>query len=262
MQQVICDTNIWYNIANGSISEKQLDGVQLYSTSVNIREIASTPNLINNIELVARVARAMHKHSHKVITSNPMEFFISLFYWDYEPNTETEMRLFYEGFNSLMNIDLNTIPLQNIIDSRDQIIEIETSGDKLAIKINTDLIKIRQEIKHQIGKKEYRKKDFTLKWKKFFAKLVLNYSKEYCDKTYELDLNSNQWNHIEFFLTTWEQYFKNNLEIGNWKFDKNDWEDLFNLIYVLPNRKYWTLEKKWNRIFEENKILKNYKFGT
>lgn len=70
MQQVICDTNIWYNIANGLISDKQLDGVQLLGTSVNIREIASTPNLVKDIELMSRVVKAMYNYSHKVIILN------------------------------------------------------------------------------------------------------------------------------------------------------------------------------------------------
>lgn len=262
MQQVICDTNIWYNIANGLISDKQLEGVQLYATSVNIFEISSTPNLVNNIELVARVAKAMHKYSHKVIIWNPMEFLISLFYGDYEPNSETEKRLLEEGFNKLMDIDIKTIPEQNVIDTRNQIDEIVKLDIETANNINNNLIKVRQEIKNQVGKERHRKKDFTVKWKKFISNLVLDYSKKHCDKVYELDIDSDIWDQLEFFLTTWESYFKNNLEIGNWKFDKNDWEDLFNLIYVSPGHKYWTLERKWNSIFESNDKLRKYKFGT
>lgn len=262
MQQVICDTNVWYNISNGLISDEQLDGVQLFGTSVNIREISSTPNLVNDIELMARVIKAMYNHSHKVIIQNPMEYLISLFYWDYEPNTETERRLLEDGFNALMDIDLKKIPEQNVIDTKNQIDELVKADAELANKINTGLIKIRQEIKKQVGKEKHRKKNFTVKWKEFISNLVIEYSKKHCDKVYELDINSQVWEQLEFFLITWESYFKNNLEIGNWKFDKNDWEDLFNLIYVCPGRKYWTYERKWNTIFEGNDRLRKYKFDT
>ena len=261
MQTIICDTNIWYDIANNRINPKLLFDVQLIGTSVNITEISSSLNLINKFDLVARTVKAMYKYNSRVIISNPMEYLISLFYIDYEPNVITEQRLL-EHFNTLMDIDFDEIPQTNINETKIQIEQIIHSGDSIADKINTDLVNIRQEIKQQIGKEKYRRKDFTKKWKKYFSKLVLEYSKQHCEKEYELDLNNTAWKYLEFFLITWESYFKNNLEIGNWKFDRNDWGDLFNLIYVIQGRKYWTLEQKWNRIFESNEKLKKYKFST
>lgn len=261
MQTVICDTNIWYDLAENRKDIDRLGGVELIATSVNITEIASAPYLVSDIGLIARTANAMHKYNHKVVISNPMEYLISLFHWEYEPNTVTERRLL-EGFNTLMNIDLNDIPAQNIVDTERQIKEVLDSQNELASRINNGLQKIRQNIKRHEGKEKYRKIDFIDKWKEYFSELVLEYSKQHCDKEYKLDINDKAWDQLEFFLYTWEYYFKNNLEIGNWKFDKNDWGDLFNLVYVCPGYKYWTSELKWNRIFDINERLKKYNFGA
>jgi hypothetical protein len=234
MQTVICDTNIWYDLAENRKNIDRLVGVELIATSVNITEIASAPYLVSDIGLIARTADAMYKNNHKVVISNPMEYLISLFHWEYEPNTIAERRLL-EGLNTLMDMDLNYIPAQNIVDTERQIKEVLDSQNELASRINNGLQKIRQNIKRQEGKEKYRKIDFIDKWKKYFSELVLD---------------------------TWEYYFKNNLEIGNWKFDKNDWCDLFNLVYVYPGSKYWTSECKWNRIFDSNERLRKYNFST
>jgi hypothetical protein len=261
MQTVICDTNIWYDLAENRKNIDRLVGVELIATSVNITEIASAPYLVSDIGLIARTADAMYKNNHKVVISNPMEYLISLFHWEYEPNTIAERRLL-EGLNTLMDMDLNYIPAQNIVDTERQIKEVLDSQNELASRINNGLQKIRQNIKRQEGKEKYRKIDFIDKWKKYFSELVLEYSKQHCDKEYKLDINDKAWDQLEFFLYTWEYYFKNNLEIGNWKFDKNDWCDLFNLVYVYPGSKYWTSECKWNRIFDSNERLRKYNFST
>lgn len=261
MQTIICDTNIWYDIANGRKNIEQLIDIKLIGTSVNITEISSTPNLISNIDLVARTINSMRTHVHEIVISNPMEYMISIFHSDFNPNTNTEMRLL-EGFKTLMNIDINSIPEQNIIDAEIQIKEILNTQNELADRINGGLLKIKQDIKRNIGKEKHRKLDFTEIWKNYFSEFVLEYSKQHCAKEYELNINDKSWDQLELFLYTWESYFKNNLEIGNWKFDKNDWGDLFNLVYVYPGAKYWTSERKWNVIFDNNERLRKYNFSA
>jgi len=261
MQNIICDTNIWYDIANGRKSIEQLSGVHLIGTSVNITEISSTPNLLSNIELVARTVNSMRIHVHEIVISNPIEYLISLFHSDFKPDTNIEMRLL-EGFNILKDIDVNSIPAQNVIDAEKQIKEIVNSQREFTNTINEGLLEVKKNIEKHEGIEEHSKLDFIEIWKKYFSDLVLEYSKQYCVKEYELDINSKSWDQLEFFLYTWESYFKNDLEIGKRKFDKNDWGDLFNLVYVYPGSKYWTSERKWNLIFNSNERLRKYNFST
>ena len=256
MKSVICDTNIWYSVANKKINESRLKDLHLYGTAVNILEISSTPNLIKNIELIVRVVKSMNQHHYLIIKTNPMEHLIVLFNKDYVPDGNVEERLL-NGFSTLMNIDTKKIPIENIKKAKKQINKILATQHKVADQINNRLPNIREEIKRKGGKKRHRKIDFTDTWKKFISELVSIYSKEHCDKEYILDIKDKTWENLEFFIYTWESYFKI-LEIENRKFDKNDWADLFNLVYVQPGFKYWTLEKKWNRIFKENEKLSKY----
>lgn len=261
MESVICDTNIWYNLASKRMHIHNYSNVQLIATSVNLIEISSTPNLLNNLSLVASTAKAIHDYASMIIQPNPIEYMIGLFHPDYLPDTTTEARLLGK-FNILMSINETEIPKQNIIDTEQQIKELEKSQNDLAAKINNKLLDFRKEIKTKIGKEKYRKRDFIEQWKMFFSTLVKHYSAEYCGKEYELKSDSEAWEQLEFFLYSWDYFFKNNLELGNWKFHRNDWGDLFNLVYVNQNCKYWTIEKKWNRIFDNCECLSKKKFNT
>ena len=260
MQQVICDTNIWYDIANENISEKQFENVQLFGTSVNITEISSTPNLINNIDLVVRTIKAMKKYAYRIIIENPLEYLISSFFYEFNPDSKTERRLL-KGFDILTSIDVNEISKETISNTKKQIDQIRETQIKEVKKMNSDLIIIRKTIKENEGKHKHRSNNYISTWKEYFSKLILEYSKLYCDEEYIINTNDQIWEQFEFFLYTWEHYFKNNLEIGNWKFDKNDWGDLFNLVYVGKGFKYWTIERKWNNIFDSTDRLKKYNYG-
>lgn len=158
-----------------------------------------------------------------------------------------------------MDIDTNHIPQKNIEDAILQTNTIVKDQMEIADRINNGLQKIRDEIKKTDGKKRHRLVDFTVSWKKFISEIVSIYSKEHCEKEYKIGINNKAWEKLEFFLYTWESYFKI-LEIEKRRFDKNDWGDLFNLVYVQPGFKYWTLEKKWNTIFKENDRLSKYQF--
>jgi hypothetical protein len=261
MQHVICDTNIWYNIANEKISEEQLEGVKLYATSVNITEISSSPNLVKDIDLVVRTIKAMKKYAFRVIIENPLEYLISSFFHEFNPDSKTELGLL-KGFDTLVSMDVNGISKKTINKAKNQIDQIVQPQIEEANKMNDDLIIIRKKIKKTEGKQKHRSNNYINTWKEYFSKLVLEYSKLHCDKEYLLNTNEKSWEQFEFFLYTWEHYFKNNLEIGNWKFDKNDWGDLFNLIYIKDEFKYWTIERKWNVIFNSNNKLKKYNYGT
>ena len=256
MESIICDTNIWYNIANKKNDEFQLRGVELIGTSINIIEISSTPNILNNIDLVVEAIRSMHKHCYELIIHNPIEHIITLFHDNYIPNCTVEKKLL-AGFNILMSIDIHSISVESFMQAEKQINNSIAQNNDLIERINSGLPFIKEKIKN-LGKSNYRRNVFLDEWKKFFSELISEYSKKYCDMEYTLDLNSNKWDQLEFFLYTWEYYFKNNIEFGNWKLNNNDWNDLLNLVYVQPGFKYWTLEKKWNRIYMESDKLRLY----
>ena len=128
MEKIICDTNIWYNIAKKEIDEIELNKIQLIGTSVSIREILLSPNRYKNIDLTRRTVEALYKYHHKLILSNPIEHILTLFYSDYYPNTDLEDKLLIE-FNTLMDNNKNLINdnLEMIKKKVDNIIFVNTT---------------------------------------------------------------------------------------------------------------------------------------
>jgi hypothetical protein len=260
MNPIICDTNIWYDISNNRIDFNKLQSLQLIGTSVNIIEFSTSPNLINNIELVINAIRAFTNYHHQIIITNPFEYLIALFNEDYIPSTKAEETLL-QGFNILLNMDVAKIPNENIIEAKKRVNRILSIQQNIIDKINIGLPPIREKIKKLEGKKKHHKIDFSTIWKQFISELISDYSKKSNEKEYKIEIHDTKWGFLELFIHTWESYFKI-LEIEKRRFDKNDWADLFNLVYVQPGYKYWTSEKKWNKIFEGNNRLNKYKYNV
>ncbi len=117
---------------------------------------------------------------------------------------------------------------------------------------------IRAKIKADGNKQKHRNTSFKQDWKCFFAEWVLNYSKQYNNEEYVLDIQSPVWEKLEFFLTVWEEFFKQ-LEVDKTGIiTQNDWADLLNKVYVQPWCKFWIREKKWHNIINHNPFLISY----
>jgi|AntAceMinimDraft_15_1070371.scaffolds.fasta_scaffold36595_1 hypothetical protein len=259
MRPIICDTNIWYDIANNKINLDILKQVRLIGTSVNITEISSSPNIVNDIDLTVRTIKAFRKNHDFILINNPMEHLISVFHQDYEPNSKVEDDLL-KGFELLLNIDIKEIPQHGFDEAKRRLAKINEGKQKLVDLINTGLPEVRERIKRGIRKKNHRKIDFTKTWKKFISDAVHLYSKEYCNKEYIIDIEDENWSKLELFINTWENYFKE-LDVSKTKIKPNDWADLFNLVYVQPEFYYWTNDEPWNRLFEKNELLLKYQYN-
>jgi hypothetical protein len=259
MRPIICDTNIWYNIANNKINTNKLKQVRLIGTSVNIIEISSSPNIISDIDLIVRTVKAFKNNHDFILINNPMEHLITVFNQDYEPDAKVEDELL-KGFDILLNIDIKKISQLRLNEAKRRLQKINEDKLKLVNLINNGLPEVREKIKRSEGKKKHRKIDFTKTWKKFISDTVYLYSKEYCSKEYIIDIEDNNWSKVELFISTLENYFKE-LDVTKIKFKPNDWADLFNLVYVQPEFNYWTNDDPWNRLFEKNELLLKYQYN-
>lgn len=258
MKPIICDTNIWYGIANNIINTDRLKQVSLIGTSVNITEISSSPNIISDIDLVVRTIEAFKKNHDFILINNPMEHLITIFNQDYEPNSKLEDELL-KSFEILLNMNINNITQHGIDGAKKRLEKINEDKQKLVDLINNGLPEVREKIKRSEGKKKHRKIDFTKTWKKFISDTVHLYSKDYCSKEYIIDIEDDNWSRVEFFINTWENYFKE-LDVTKTKIKPNDWADLFNLVYVQPEFIYWTNDEPWNRLFKKNELLIKYQY--
>lgn len=259
MELVICDTNIWYDLANKKYDKSLIIQDQLIGTSINLREIASSPYLLSNLNLIVNTVKSITKFHDKIFIDNPMDHLITIFHKDYLANSKTEEDIL-KSFTALINMNINDIPQERFKEVKIRLNNITIPSQNLVDQINNGLPEISQRIKRSIGKQKHRKTDSTKIWKRLISELVSNYSKENCEKEYVIDINDENWKYLDFFITIWERYF-NKLEIEKRNIHKNDWPDLFNLVYVQPGYKYWTSDKIWNQIIDENDKLKKYKYN-
>lgn len=261
MENIICDTNIWYDIANGCIKIGEFQQLKLIGTAVNVIEIASTPNLVKNIELVRQAINVFQKHHFIIISSNPFDHLISIFDNSFEPNDDHVLELLnaFEVFDKIDTFDGLTPDDWNVI--KGKIAKTVSNKEYITKVVNEVLYKSQTFIKTNHLKKTYSSKSYMDSWKHFFIFLISEYHKYKYKKKIIINENDPQWKRLEFFITAWDEYFKHlDIQPGR-KFKNNDWFDLLNLVYVQPEFKYWTSEKRsWSKILKEKKELQPYVF--
>ena len=232
--EVICDTHIWYELGN---SEKELvndKNVILVTTFNSIDEFSRTENLLINPEYTMKGIQAMFKYSRNhAIYEPPLIYLKKLADPNYNYDINSELGTILEFTSKVANgvkIDFDkSEEYSNFCKSR---------KDDLAFVsniFNEESANIKARIKNL---KNHRKEDSLPINRDLISLFVASATKSDGIPT------GFDWKQIELFENVLKVYF-NSLETGEYKSEPNDWFDLFLLIYVQPNRKLWTKEKKW-----------------
>ncbi len=256
---VICDTNIWYQFAKGAIDENYIKNHKLIATFVNITELAQSSNMILKPQLFINTLKALKKYNTGVIKSNPFEHILDIFFNDFKPDHSLANRIL-SGFDTYMSIEPKLISKNDMNKALKEIEHVKIDRLSISDHVNAGLPEIRKNIKLRGGKKHRRKITTIDSWKKFISEIVLSYSKEFLKKEYRIELRDPSWTKFEFLLTTFENYFLELELSNNRKFDMNDWGDLINLVYVQPNKYYWTFDRNWSNLYKDNKEISKYFF--
>ena len=236
---VICDTNIWYNLGNGTIKAIEYKEHNLYGTYLSIDEMSKTPKLLDDesIEVVKLAIRNMIKN-HRIIYEPP--FF----------------RLLVE---SIPDFEYDILANDSKILEFTQLI---ANGTELSTKnkeILTEYIDFRNQ-RFQEGTKYFSTliSNFKTSTKKKSIKMNSNnsiVSKDFISYIVNSTTNKNlpenfDWSSIELFEKTLAYYFLK-LETSEMKIKKNDWYDLAFLVYVRPGQKIWTIDRRLKSLIKE-----------
>jgi len=254
--KVICDTNIWYEIASGSISPQIFEGYELVATRINIDELTTSPNLLDKLKLVQGALRSIVDYSSFIIAEPPMVYFLRSLLPDghgYDKLSDEEIK----SLEILMNrhhedFEIDRPTLENEINRYRSVLH-ESAG-----LVNELLLNIRTNIKNTTGKNAHRNLntiDKTIRLLQWISEKGNLLQKD------QININWEGFSFEEFDLLihTLDSYFKE-LEVSNRKFTRNDWIDLFNLVYCGPDEKYWTLENKWINLIGSNSKTSEYLF--
>lgn len=251
--KVICDTNIWYDIAEGRIKKNSFSKYRLHPTYVNLVELARTPNLLHDLSLVQRTVKSLYENNGGIYETNPIEFIIKKQYPHYRCKDMKYKSIlkFFEKLMQNVNSEVEN-SLRNHM--RKSIKQYKDDLQKTADSVNDLLPGIRENIKKTTEKKVHRNK----KSLPIFFDIINFFVEEYTKGTISLDIAKFPWDEIELFISVWDNYFKE-LEISpNQKFQSNDWFDLFGMVYVDKDSKYSTSETKWIRLISKDENIKSY----
>ncbi len=249
MKDIICDVNVWYNIASGNIKEEEIDKLNLIGTDVNLTEIINSSYLISNPKFLKSVIQSFTKHHYQIYISTPFDHIMTVFDNSFVPDVSLNQKLLNE-FSLFLDIDNFDDMSDNSRENISNLIEKKKSDKSFVAEVINKVLKYTQEeIRNRHIKKTYPKFCHKNSWKKFFIMIVSAYSKEYYNKDFIISIDDSRWSFLDFFLTVWSEYFKKlDIQIGS-KFRDNDIHDLFNLVYVQPDKKYWTFEKRsWAKV--------------
>lgn len=249
-QKVVCDTMIWYNISAGLIPRNRYENFELISTYLNIHEILTSSHLLNESEKTFTALDLLIKESD-------IRYLNHFQYFDEKINENIDKNVKFEQLRFVENVISGALKYKATIESNNLDTQIQNRAfadlnsfflqEKEEVLYTKEIIneyrdnhskaEIKKIIKSNAGEKahlEATKNNFVY----FFSKGTLNDASN-------VDLSSFQL--IVHTLDT----FLINIEKGACSWQQNDNEDLFNLVYVGPNDKYWTQEKKWKNIIKE-----------
>ena len=247
---IICDTNIWYGIANKTIPEENYKGKNLALTGLNIDEIISSENVYKNPELIKNVVKAIRLNMTDLIFEGPFEYIYNI--TPFKNKIDLNYRLDrYKYMMSLETTEFNpNVTFENF---KSQIENFDSEKIKMSQIMNNGLGSI-QANKELYGKSAIRNLDL----KKVARRLIR-------EKIRTMFFNGEAildimfpYEDIELYTIAWEAHTKELSLQLNSKVTANDIYDLFHLLYVSRSAKYWTKEKKWNRLIANSKEGRTY----
>jgi len=236
METIICDTNIWYNIADRIIPPNHFVKNNLIITQVVIQELCTSPRTLTKSNLLVETCGAICLFAKEATLYNPYNYLIN----NYADDTETS-KIIYQICDIAQRHSLAKSLLNNdnlLRNSLEKTLKAYFAERQRSTKSFEKFISdFRQ--KNNLYDKNIIRRSKNIDTLAYRKQLIINffgYTKE--------DASRIKWNQHELFLKTFDHWMKE-LETGAKVYKDNDWEDYLNLIYVLPNMKYWTHEKKW-----------------
>jgi hypothetical protein len=248
MIKVVCDTMVWYELAKERIFVPDPEKYQLVCTHLSLMEIACSSNNFNKLQEVRSVIKKILSLKPEVITQDPYEYARSRVGNEYtfEYNVEEDLIV---GFLRVIHNQPGETLAEG--DFKDYLTDIAARRKENSIdwaNFQNELYKLSGIHKSILKKYQNSEMDFleSRKWLLF----QLNQLNDT-----ELDFSTIDWSRFELYENVHARYIRN-LQISNLRADRNDENDLKNMLYVQPGEKYWTMEKRWLSIIKEIKLEK------
>ena len=232
MKKVYCDTNIWYNIAEG---KREIPGdVELCTPITVVEELAITPNQDKDPMLVKKAVQSAMSGSI-VNEVPPFHYIASLDGHEVSMADYPNMRGFLEYTKRIANNKITPELFQATSEYR----IARKNGYKKATAIFNEVVNQAKALKP--NKQDHWRLD-TLADNRKLIKLWVKQATGYqLSETFD-------WSQLEFFEKSMNYFFKE-LTLSQRKVKPNDLVDFFNTVYIQPGTQYWCLDNPWQRVF-------------
>ncbi|MFW2477726.1 MAG: hypothetical protein ACN4EP_12470 [Sediminibacterium sp.] len=249
MTRVVCDTMVWYELAKGRIVVPDPEQYQLVCTHLSLTEIACSSNNFNKLQEVKAVISEIVKLKPEMIIQYPYEHARFLADNEYTFEYKVEEDLIISFLRIIRNQPGEELAAGEL---KDYLTDIAARRKENSIdwaNFQNELYKLSGIPKSTL--KKFQNSEMKLMESRKWLLFQLNQLSEK-----ELDFSTIDWSRFELYENVHARYIRN-LELSNFRADRNDDNDLKNMLYVQPGEKYWTLEKRWLSIIREID-LENY----
>ena len=255
---VICDTNIWYELGQKTIEKPK--EVRLIATWNNIIEIGFSHKGIKeriDEDLVIKAANAILELSDEIIEDDPFTFMANQF------NVE-------EKFNTISSKKILEYIVENGLPSSSSFQENENTYNlfldmkgEFAKRLNDSKLNFRKDISSKSEKEQFKNADeeyligqatgIILDLNKYLMK---EHSREFkfIDKKDFVSMIDDVKDKFELLVNAKWFFLKKFYLDKSMVVQPNDYFDLLNFAYVKKGQKYWTKEKRWIVIAKENNL--------
>ena len=239
---IICDTSVWYWIADGSFDPNphKEDGHKFIATALNLRELSSSEVLIEDPAKFKSALNAMLDHADSYILEDPIDYILRNYF---AANHQSDLSVYEEMKNKIIECkDFDTsIIYSSIGEYRKEIEKFDEFYIGFADSFNTNIDEIRIGLKKEhIRNKNIKKRDTT----KRIANMVFGFLESRNNSTEGVTMDPKLLEHISLLCYGFDFYFKNLETIANFESKPNHIYDLFNLAYVDTQDKYAAFDWK------------------
>ncbi len=237
---IICDTNIWYNIGIGLIKPREYRNEDLWGTFLSIDELSKSEKLLEPLlrENVRKAIQAMIKNEkvvyeppfHRLLVESDKNYNYDIIANDGKLLSFTQLIANYHNIEE----EVNQVNFKEYVIKR-----------KSRTQIGTDFFtNIISDFKSSLKDPAHLTKAADTEVIRNFIRLIV---RSITKNDLPRDFN---WSTLELFEKTLDHYFYK-LERTYMKIKTNDWFDLAFLVYVRPGMKLWTKDKRLKALIKE-----------
>lgn len=232
MKEIICDTNVWYDLDENI----QIENAKLIPTFCNIFELAHTLNKGASIKAAETLLNGgylestyfFNPYSHIMFLDNGKAPFLQT-----EAIIKDLFLAFAQGKINKAELEQESKPLLKEKELKD-----------IANTLNEPMVK--DNVPFDNDQKS------VIEWTKvYISYMITNWAKTTLGLNYEMRKDFD-WNQIELFLNTLA-LFNRKMVFNKMKYSAKDMVDLWNMVYVKPGNLYWT----WEGINRETNEMNN-----